>query len=187
MSNRQINRALFLDTEFTGLDDPYPFLISIGLVDEDGRNTFYAEVERSNWERKAELWVWQHVVPHLESGAVVMPISEMGRRLRAWIRDLDQSGSPLQIVCDSPDYDWKFVAPLLHPDWPDGLALTPIRFDSRALGPDRELWLRSVIESCRSPNRPAHHALHDALALRAGWLAARAEGWTPAIRDPLSP
>jgi hypothetical protein len=39
---------LFLDTEFTGLNQAKPDLISIGLVDEAGRE-FYAELPESHW------------------------------------------------------------------------------------------------------------------------------------------
>ena len=35
---------LFLDTEFTGLGQRSPNLISMGLVSEDGRHSFYAEL-----------------------------------------------------------------------------------------------------------------------------------------------
>lgn len=37
-----------LDTEFTGLDQARPDLISIALVDETGRE-FYAELPEEHW------------------------------------------------------------------------------------------------------------------------------------------
>lgn len=35
---------LFIDTEFTGLNQRWPRLISIGLVSDDGGRTFYADL-----------------------------------------------------------------------------------------------------------------------------------------------
>lgn len=40
---------IFIDTEFTGLDQKKPDFISIGLVDDTGRE-FYAELRESQWK-----------------------------------------------------------------------------------------------------------------------------------------
>jgi hypothetical protein len=47
---------IFLDTEFTGLDQAKPDLVSIGLVDETGRE-FYAELPEAHWTVQCNEWV----------------------------------------------------------------------------------------------------------------------------------
>lgn len=53
---------IFFDTEFTGLHKNTT-LISIGLVDENGR-TFYAEF--SDYDSNVDEWVWENVILNLK-------------------------------------------------------------------------------------------------------------------------
>jgi hypothetical protein len=55
---------IFLDIEFTGLDQAKPDLISIGLVAEAGRE-FYAELPESHWAIRQ--------APGSGKGAVIKP------------------------------------------------------------------------------------------------------------------
>lgn len=54
---------IFFDTEFTGLHKNTT-LISIGLVDEDGR-TFYAEFS-DYYEVQCDEWIYENVIKHLK-------------------------------------------------------------------------------------------------------------------------
>lgn len=55
--------VLFLDTEFTGLGQRWPRLISIGLVSEDGQHSFYAELPAASFMEKVTPWVRENVLP----------------------------------------------------------------------------------------------------------------------------
>lgn len=61
---------VLLDTEFTGLDQDKPDLISIALVDKAGRE-FYAELPPGHYAVQCNEWVHFNVLP-----------SPVGRRLR---------------------------------------------------------------------------------------------------------
>lgn len=56
---------IFFDTEFTGLHKDTT-LISIGLVDENGR-TFYAEFSDFN-NSQCDEWIYENVIKHLRLG-----------------------------------------------------------------------------------------------------------------------
>lgn len=43
----------FLDTEFTGLDQSAPRLISLALVPEQGDDTLYLELPQEDWIEQA--------------------------------------------------------------------------------------------------------------------------------------
>lgn len=168
--------VIFFDTEFTGLDDPYPFLISLGFADEEGNRTFYAELEPSEWEYKATLWVWRNVVPHLQQGNALLPVEQLGKQLRQWLGAFTE---PVELVCDSPEHDWRLVAPLLEPAWPENVAREVRRFKSSELAPTLQPAVQEAVRRYHGPDSPAHHALYDALALRTAWVTARELGWQP--------
>lgn len=171
--------TLFLDTEFTGLDDPYPLLISIGVVAQNGQSSYYAELDRQHWAMKADNWVYQNVVPFL-SETQPLSIDMLGRQLRTWFGAFDEE---VRIVCDSVEYDWRLVKPLLDIAWPACLLSEPYQFGPRTVGEALEPKVREAMEVWHTAERPLHHALHDAGALRAGWLAAREAGWRPPWSD----
>ena len=56
---------IYLDTEFTGLGQRWPRLISIGLIAEDGQ-TFYAELPPASYMPKVTEWVAANVLPLLD-------------------------------------------------------------------------------------------------------------------------
>lgn len=87
---------LFLDAEFTDFIDID--LISIGLVSEDGRATFYAE--RNDYRREAiSDFVREAVLPHLgQQPEASCSREELTRRLYEWLRGFPAT---LQIACDS--------------------------------------------------------------------------------------
>jgi len=166
---------LFLDTEFTGIEQLRPALISFALVAEDGRASFYAEITHEFWHMKADPWVRQNVVPLLDRRDPLTP-DEAGWRLRQWLRGFHNT---IRVITDAPDYDWHLIQPLLTPDWPEGLARCAYRFDSQSLGPTERPWVRGLIDQHFTPYTPQHHALHDASALRNAWCMVRESGWEP--------
>lgn len=156
---------LFLDTEFSGLGQINPVLISLALVDESGHHTFYAEMPPSAYERKSSDWVRQMVIPWLWGGRFELPPQDFKAQLRAFIENLNV---PVEIVTDSPGYDFELMlAPLLNP-WPDNLAKAPVRFDPETTGSP---GLIEMMRAYHTPARPQHHALHDANALLLAYLA----------------
>lgn len=164
---------LFLDTEFTSLDQPNPDLISLGLVNEIG-DFFYAELPPESYSRRASDWVRGNVLPSLWGGRWELPKAELSAHLVAWI---EAQNDRAMIVTDAPDYDFALIKPLLNP-WPRNLAKQAMLFDSYAMGVERQPWLSGVMAAYHaSTKRPGHHALYDAQAHRAGMMAALYAGW----------
>lgn len=166
---------LFLDTEFTTIDNP-PDLISLALVNEHSQSDFfYAELPRADYQHAASPWVRNNVLPLLWGGSWAMPMQELSARLVRWIEDQDDR---CLIVTDAPEYDFELIKPLLNP-WPRNLSRQPMRFDSLAMGVNRQAWLVDVRRRFHTKEQPAHHALCDAQALRETMMAALAAGWQP--------
>ncbi|WP_341677251.1 hypothetical protein [Niveibacterium sp. SC-1] len=153
---------IFLDTEFTDFIDCD--LISIGMVSEDSKYEFYAERNdfRQDWENP---FVKDAVVPLLgEFPSAACSRSELTQRLSAWFAGLPRH---VQLACDSvQDRD------LLWDAFEDGLPknLDTRIFDLRPLI-DTTLYHQAVCRHHERPGCPWHHALHDARAHRAGWMA----------------
>jgi hypothetical protein len=80
------------------------------------------------------------------------------------------------IVTDCPDADFRLLRSLL-PEWPANLAPTPILFTAWSMGDDEQPEIHARMASYHTPERPAHHALHDANALRIGALYAIGKDW----------
>lgn len=165
---------IFIDTEFTGLGQQQPKLISLGMVDESARS-FYGELPSEYYRQECSEWVVANVLPLLWGGDHVLPEALLKEKLQAWIEDIQDCAI---IVTDSPDYDFELVKPFLDP-WPRNLAKASLRFDETALGVNRQTWLSGVMAKHHTPERPEHHALHDAFALREGAMAAIEKGWQP--------
>ena len=146
---------IFLDTEFTGLGQRWPRLISIGLVNEDGRE-FYAELPMESYHKNCSPWTTQNVLPLLNGGDCIMQPDVLRQRLSVWISEF---GS-VQIVTDAPNFDFAFLRSTLY-HWPANIDPKPVWFDTRTAV--------ESYESCFTPSSPRHHALHDAYALRQAW------------------
>lgn len=160
---------LFVDTEFTGLSHPASDrkLLSIGLVSEDGRAEWYAEVD--GWEqRDCEPWVCLHVLPLLTGPR--MDRAQARASLQGWFTSLPRR---VQVACDSP-LDWRFLLDLLGKH-PQNLATR-----RRDLAPliDTSSY-NGAVSAYFAKGYPEHHALHDARAYRLGWLA-----WMDARKRP---
>jgi len=165
---------LFLDTEFTGLDQDKPDLISLALVDEAGRE-FYAELPPSHYAVQCNEWVHFNVLPHLWGGDHVQSVADIRVRLAAWIASIQDHAV---VVTDCPDADFRLLRSLL-PEWPANLAPAPILFTGWSMGDDEQPEIHARMARYHTPERPAHHALHDAHSLRIGALYALENGWQP--------
>lgn len=160
---------VFLDTEFTGLDQRAPCLISLALVPEQGDDTLYLELPKEDWIGQASYWTLAHVVPCLRGGAAIGTAVQLRERLVSW---LDRQGE-VRVVTDYPEYDYAFVQAMLGTGHP-ALRVQPIKFGVASLGEVHRAQLEQARAGFYSASHPPHNALADALALRAMWQAARA-------------
>ncbi|MFJ1259011.1 hypothetical protein [Cupriavidus sp. CuC1] len=154
---------VFLDTEFTDFIECE--LISLGLVAEDGTQ-FYAEVqdfdrEKCNQFVRAAVW---SVLGQIEGASVAR--AALPARLCAWFASLPDS---VTVAADSFT-DWELLLDVLDGERPPNLAG---RYDLRELA-SNAAFQQAVATYHGQPGHPWHHALHDAMALRAGWLAVNA-------------
>lgn len=151
---------LFLDTEYTGLRQLAPKLISLALVAEDGQREFY--VELAEWTPDdCNAFVKREVIPLLTGPRST--VEQARTDLRTWFAEAPRD---VQVACDS-ESDWRFLLALLGMPPPPNLAMR--YFDLRPLI-DTTIYDRTVTAFYRGENRN-HHALADARAYRRGWLA----------------
>ncbi|AWU99384.1 hypothetical protein ABWH74_002257 [Burkholderia vietnamiensis] len=152
---------LFLDTEYTGLKQRTPGLISLGIVAEDGRRELYFELADTWKIDDCTAFVRKEVLPLLEGAPITR---EQGRaRLREWFLNAPRA---VQIACDSGT-DFAFLLELLGNPPPINLAAT--YYDLRPLI-DTTVYDQAVSSWYQKDNR-MHNALVDARAYRRGWLA----------------
>lgn len=164
---------VFLDTEFSGLGQRRPRLISLALVAEDeGIPPLYVETPSESWSEKATPWVMENVVPLLRGGESVVPLDEARARVLGWLEGL---GAEIVVVTDCPEYDFAFLQAVLEP-WPGIVAREAVKFGSNSMGPQYVEALKAARESFYASDMPEHNALADALALRRMWFAAKALG-----------
>lgn len=165
---------IFLDTEFTGLWQPDPKLISLALVPADGHHEFYAEVEIGDgwtfWD--CSDFVREEVLPLLKGRECLVTRAELRESLMAWFATMPRS---VQVACDS-EIDFRFLKVILSECWPDNLEMK--YFDLRPMV-DTTVYDQAV-NRYYTPDRPPHNALADAQAYRLGWLA-----WMDANKDAL--
>ena len=89
---------VFFDTEFTGLH-ANTTLMSIGLVDEDGR-TFYAELNDYD-KSQVDEWLENNVVANF-TGENTMDVQQLKIELTEWLAVYDS----VEIWSDCLAYDW---------------------------------------------------------------------------------
>ena len=157
---------IFLDTEFTGLGQPNPKLISLALVPADGRYLpFYAEIaEGDGWTlNDCNSFVLREVLPILNGGKYIVTSTELCILLLAWFSSMPRS---IKIACDSV-IDFRFLMKILDADWPNKLDKQYV--DLSALITNR--IYDQTVNLYYTKDRPPHHALADAQAYRLGWLA----------------
>jgi len=159
---------VFLDTEFSGLHQSEPRLISLALVPEDESDALYMELPAQDWMDHASAWTRENVVPHLHGGEAVVPVEALRDRIARW---LDRQGT-VRVVTDYPEYDFAFLQAILRP-WHPGLHPQPVKFGAGSLGESKRPLLEQARSACFSTGQPQHNAWVDALALRCMWRAAQ--------------
>lgn len=152
---------LFLDTEYTGLDQPNPKLISLALVAEDGHREFYVELSDTWLVEDCTKFVRNEVLPLLDG--LSSTYEQARAALRAWLNEAPRF---VQAACDSAT-DFVFLLDLLGAPRAPNLAKT--YFDLRPLI-DSTIYDSTVAAYYQTDPRE-HHALVDARAYRLGWLA----------------
>lgn len=164
---------IFLDTEFGDFAERE--LISVGMVSEDGQRHFYAEVQDFNREKcnsfvRSTVWALLGQV----AGATVRR-ADLPTRLRGWFATLPRS---VTLACDS-QCDLDVLASAFGRPFPANVE--PVHYDLRPLI-DTSVFHHAVEQYHARPGQPWHHALHDAHAHRAGWLAWMANRQAVALR-----
>lgn len=172
---------VFFDTEFTDLlgITQDPALISIGLITEDGKRTFYAELTDTYTVGQCSDFVRVAVLPLLDAPELSgeldytaiyarVTATECRALLAQW---LEHAGTHTEFWSDAPPYDWHFVIELFHDHiWPKGLAHVP-----KSCLPTEVASLPSYSRcvEARYANQKfrRHHALDDAKVNREVWLA----------------
>ena len=159
---------VFLDTEFTQFHDPE--LLALGLVCEDGREC-YVEIADPARHARASEFCQEVVIPQfgLVDGAAVADDAAAGARVAAWLHEI---GGRLLV---SHDYalDWYLLEEMLRSagQW-ERLRVRLVADNVAGLvepGSPGEAAMAAAFAAARWPTR--HHALVDARALRAAWLA----------------
>ena len=151
---------VFLDCEYT--DFIQCDLISIGMVSEDGQRSFYAQ--RCDYEQSwCNSFVRVGVLPLLDGSNVVTRV-ELVSQLRAWFATLPRH---VVIGCDDRT-DWDLLLDALDGDLPGNVAGQPKSLRHLI---DTTVYHEAVCRFHEQPGQPWHHALHDAKAHRAGWMA----------------
>lgn len=158
---------LFLDTEWA---DPIGSeLVSLALVSEDGARQFYAE--RDPLPASPTDFVRHAVYPLLQGGPAAMSDMAMTRALRAFL-----SATPGACVLADYPNDLQLLQYVLA-----GFDLVDDQV--QACGPVPEVAVQILASSCirtgieawfqDNPSQRArrHHAMVDAQALRAAWMA----------------
>lgn len=176
-------KTLFLDTEFTQLfaANHEPKLISIGLINNEGDKTFYAELTDHYSIEECSDFVREAVLPLLNApnlpaqvnyNAVYakMTFAECGEHLRKWIELIAE---PVLCFSDAPNFDWPFVQDLFYEQsWPGFLLkqprnCVPIQWDKRLKYND----IANKAYLSREYRR--HHALDDAKVMRIARLGSQ--------------
>lgn len=114
------------------------------------------------------------MLPHLWGGDYIQCVSAIRTRLTAWFAG--RKGRAV-IVTDCPSADFHFLRWLM-PEWAQNLEPEPVLFTAWSLGTQEHPRLYAHMDRYHIPERPAHHALHDAHALRVGMSYALSMGWT---------
>ena len=161
-------RRIFLDTEFTQFRDGQ--LLSLGLVTDDGHE-LYVEVADPTRQACASEFCRHSVISQfgLVPGSAVRDDAAVGARVADWLSSFEH---PVAIAYDYK-LDWRFFENALRAAGQWQALASKLRAEDvagvAAPGSPAERAQNAVFDGSSSPGR--HHALVDARALRAAWLA----------------
>ena len=172
---------VFLDTEFTDLLNPE--LLSLGLATLDGRE-HYAELDLTTEAGKARVKASSDFVRYggvLDFWGLVPGATgtewEMGRRTGEWLLGLAaESGAKVEVAFDySTDYELMEYAILDAGLWGQVREVVlPVNVNSITGTITGELGAEACFRELRKRGLRRHHALADALALRAAYIDVKA-------------
>lgn len=168
-----VSTLVAIDMKFIDLVAPFP--ASIGLARIDTSDTFYAEIAECLTDEIAVCsdFAMAHVKPLLKPETMV-PVAQAADRLFAWLRDLPR---PVVFITDGPPYDVAVLRGLLGQQRLQYIKLEAYGFDLYSAGKEHAWRLHNARMHYFNPERPQHHALHDALALREQVIEAIKLGW----------
>ena len=159
---------VFLDAEFTQFRDGE--LLALGLVSEDGREC-YVEIADPARHARASGFCQDVVIPQfgLVDGAAMVDDAAAGARVAAWF----DASDGILLVCHDYALDWDFLEHALRAAgaW-ERLKPRLVADDIAGIaapGTPGEAAMIAAFDAATWPAR--HHALVDARALRAAWLA----------------
>jgi hypothetical protein len=154
-------KLIYYDTEFTDLAMDCR-LVSIGLVDETGQRSFYAELSDTYEPQHLSEFVRAAVMPLLQGGEATMPLHELTLRLGNW---LESFGESVVLASDSFwDTGWIGEIFATPGTWPANLAPPQVlRF---ADDEERLRFNRLEMQARLEHGLRFHHALDDARAIQ---------------------
>ncbi|MCK9687322.1 hypothetical protein [Scleromatobacter humisilvae] len=183
---------VYLDTEFTDLDEPN--LLSVGMVSASG-DEFYCELSLELADTRDRMRVVSDFVLHgpvlsqwgLVPGAACSHL-ELGRRAGAWLRDLAMAHGGVEVLSDCR-LDFELLEGALR----HANALQTLRavITSRTIAGviESPVGQRAQVAAfqyiARERGLMQHHALADVLALRAAHIGNRATIELSAMRARL--
>lgn len=150
---------VFFDTEFSNFTECE--LISVGFVSVDGHHEFYCELTDYHFGACSD-FVRAEVLPHLEQQHTQCDKNLLNNRLLTWFKILPN----ITIACDSL-FDLKLLQSIFSGDMPTNITQF---YDMRTMM-EKPSFNETVHAYHAIPGQPWHHALHDARALRLGWIA----------------
>lgn len=167
---------VFVDSEFARLPLPgehirewakfvMPVSYAIAPMDDRGQPFYAVKSLSKEMKQKCSEFVVAEVLPHLDAADVTCRFSTGRQFQRAWNAYLakrrEATGLPLLLVMD-----WIGDAYLVEPFLPD---------DADVLLLDELPTVQRTVEAFFTGNLRRHNALHDAMALRQGYINHRAE------------
>lgn len=154
---------VFFDTEFTRLTEK-PLLISVGMITEDGKKTFYAELNDSYSISDLSPFAVEHVMPLLDGAAISS--NQLSIELNKWLVEIKEE---IELATDNWAWDWPFIVEALQNNWPNNLIRECYLLNLNYMN-DADAFFEAVKHAYENGLR-RHHALDDAKANRLGWLA----------------
>lgn len=159
---------VFLDCAFTNFD--HPKLISIALVTEDSKKSFYAEITDSYSLIDCSEFVIENVLTLLDAKELSLPLhngysniharmtfAECGEYMKHWIDYLDDK---VVIFNDAPHYDFTLLTELLYDNWPQKLRKKCHQIIAKTVE-QQDRYEKTTYEEFKNGFRQ-HHALDDA-------------------------
>lgn len=163
---------IFIDCEFTGMEERKPEFLSIGLVSDDGRE-LYIELSGETHLTGASTFVLDTVVPQFGlMPHAVESQNELGQRVGAWLLELGQSS--IEVAYDyHTDFDLLERALQCAGLWDPLKSVIKPTHIGYLTGQDDVVAAmeRTWADSFAVDGIARHHALADARALRWGFVA----------------